>query len=161
MKYLFVVAILVLSLPARIFAHGVEAAEVSGRPDIRTVRFGYTDGGPMLFARVKVFAPSSPDTPAQESVADRGGYFSFVNDEPGEWRLTAEDGMGHRGEIVVTTTAAALPAGGEAGEPAKTGGPASLPLRLILGLSLILNIFAVYYFALTRFPKKRDAHAYQ
>jgi uncharacterized GH25 family protein len=52
----------------------------------------------MLFAKVKVFPPSSPDAPARESIADRNGYFSFVNDEPGEWRLTAEDGMGHKGK---------------------------------------------------------------
>jgi nickel transport protein len=160
MKHLFAAAALVLILPAAVFAHGVEISDVTGRPDIRTIRFSYTDGTPMLFAKVKVFPPSSPDAPAQESIADRNGYFSFVNDESGEWRLTAEDGMGHKGEVLVTT--AAVPGAAEAAEPAeKTGEPASLALRLILGLSLILNIFAFYSFVLRGITKKRRVHAYQ
>jgi hypothetical protein len=153
-------AVWLVILPAAVFAHGVEIADVTGQREVYTIRFSYTDGTPMLFARVKVFPPSSPDAPAQESIADRNGYFSFVNDESGEWRLTAEDGMGHRGEIMVTTAAA--PGAEEAGPPAqKTGGEASLAIRLCLGLSLILNIFAFYSFILRGIMKKRGAHAHQ
>ncbi|MDR1575349.1 MAG: hypothetical protein LBS37_05020 [Treponema sp.] len=160
MKRLFVAAVLVLILPAAVFAHGVEISDVTGQQDVYTVKFSYTDGTPMLFAKVKVFPPSSPDAPAQESIADRNGYFSFVNDEPGEWRLAAEDGIGHRGEVMVTT--AAVSGTEEAGEPAKkTGGQASLAMRVILGLSLILNVFAVYNFVLAGFSKKRSAYAHQ
>jgi hypothetical protein len=159
MKYLFAAAVLVLILPAAIFAHGVEIFDVTGQPDIYTIKFSYTDGTPMLFAKVKVFPPSSPDAPAQESIADRNGYFSFVNDEPGEWRLTAEDGMGHKGEVMVTTAA---PGAEETGEQAeKTGGQASLAMRLILGLSLILNIFALYNFILQGIIKKGNIHAHK
>ena len=151
-------------LPAAIFAHGVEISDVTGRQDVCTVRFSYTDGTPMLFAKVKVFPPSSPNAPAQESVADRNGYFSFVNDEPGEWLLTAEDGMGHKGEIVVAaaggTAAAGTARGGADGTPDKAGGKAPLPLRLILGLSLILNVFAIYNFVLAGLTKKRGAYAH-
>jgi hypothetical protein len=162
MKYLFAAAVLVLILPAAVFAHGVEISDVTGQEDIYTIRFSYTDGTPMLFAKVKVFPPSSPDAPAQETIADHNGYFSFVNDEPGEWRLTAEDGMGHKGEVMVTTAAAAVPGAAEAAEPApKTGGQASLAVRLILGLSLILNIFAFYDFILRGISTKRRVHAHQ
>jgi nickel transport protein len=157
MKCFFAAAVLFFILPAGIFAHGVEISDVTGQRDIYTIRFSYTDGTPMLFAKVKVFPPSSPDAPAQESIADRNGYFSFVNDEPGEWRLTAEDGMGHKGEIVV-----AAAGGTEAGGGSDTaGGKTPLPLRLILGLSLILNVFAVYNFVLAGFAKKRGAYAHQ
>jgi nickel transport protein len=156
MKYAAVAAVLLLVFPAAVFAHGVETADVTGQGDIHTVRFSYTDGTPMLFAKVKVFPPSSPDAPAQESIADRNGYFSFVNDEPGEWRLTAEDGMGHKGEITVAA------AGTEAAGPTKTaGGTTPLPLRIMLGLSLLLNIFAVYHFVLAGLAKKRGAYAHQ
>jgi hypothetical protein len=150
-------------LPAAVFAHGVEISDVTGRQDVYTIRFSYTDGTPMLFARVKVFPPSSPDAPAQESIADRNGYFSFVNDESGEWRLTAEDGMGHKGEIMVATALAAAPGAEEAGKPSgeKTRGPASLGTRLILGLSLILNVFALYGFVLAGLAKKRGGYAHQ
>jgi nickel transport protein len=160
MKYLFVAVILVLILPAVIFAHGVEVSDVTGQQDVYTIMFSYTDGTPMLFAKVKVFPPSSPDAPTQESVADRNGYFSFVNDEPGEWRLTGEDGMGHKGEVIVMTAAALETK--ETGEPTeKTGGRVSLTMRLILGLSLILNIFAVYNFVLAGLAKKRGVYAHQ
>jgi hypothetical protein len=148
MKYLFVAAFFLLHLPAAVVAHGVDIADVTGRQDVRTIRFSYTDGTPMLFAKVTVFPPSSPDAPAQESIADRNGYFSFVNDEPGEWRLTAEDGMGHRGEIMVALAGATGAAGGgtgEAGAADRAGGRAPLALRLVLGLSLILNVFSVWY----------------
>ena len=162
MKYLFAAAVLFLILPAAIFAHGVEISDVTGQQDIYTIRFSYTDGTPMLFAKVKVFPPSSPDAPAQESIADRNGYFSFVNDEPGEWRLTAEDGMGHKGEILVAAAGGTEAAGTEAGGGADTaGGKPPLPLRLILGLSLILNVFAVYNFVLAGLARKRGAYAHQ
>ncbi|MDR2245378.1 MAG: hypothetical protein LBE17_01685 [Treponema sp.] len=162
MKYLFAVTVLGLILPAAAFAHGVEISDVTGREDVCTIRFSYTDGTPMLFAKVRVFPPSSPDAPAQESIADRNGYFSFVNDEPGEWRLTAEDGMGHKGEIVVAAAGGTEAAGTEAaGTLNKAGGKTPLPLRLILGLSLILNIFAVYSFVLGGLAKKRGAYAHQ
>ncbi|MHB9291622.1 nickel transport protein [Hollandina sp. SP2] len=162
MKYLVAVAVLLLMIPAAVFAHGVEIFDVTGQQDVYTIKFSYTDGTPMLFAKVKVFPPSSPDAPAQESIADRNGYFSFINDEPGEWRLTAEDGMGHKGEIVVTTVGAG-PGAEEAGKPAgeKTGEQASLATRLILGLSLILNVFALYSFILRGIIKKRKGHAHQ
>jgi nickel transport protein len=166
MKYLFAVTVLGLILPAAVFAHGVDISDVTGREDVCTIKFSYTDGTPMLFAKVKVFPPSSPDAPAQETIADRNGYFSFVNDEPGEWRLTAEDGMGHKGEIVVAAAGGTETAGTEAAGEAdgtlnKAGGKTPLFMRLILGLSLILNIFAVYYFVLIKFPKKGNVHAYQ
>jgi nickel transport protein len=161
MKYLFTVTVLFLILPASVFAHGVEISDVTGQQDIYTIKFSYTDGTPMLFAKVKVFPPSSPDAPAQESIADRNGYFSFVNDEPGEWRLTAEDGMGHKGEIMVAAAGGTEAAGGAGETPDKTGSKAPLPPLLVLGLSLILNVFAVYNFALTGLAKKRGGYAHQ
>jgi hypothetical protein len=158
MKYLFIAAVFLLNLPAALFAHGVDISDVTGRQDVHTVRFSYTDGTPMLFAKVKVFPPSSPDAPAQESIADRNGYFSFVNDESGEWRLTAEDGMGHRGEIMVTV-------GGEAETAAGTQNPAPSgnlpePFAAVLGLSLILNVFGLWYLMKKKFQKREASHAH-
>jgi nickel transport protein len=147
---LFLCALLAAAwgLPAAVFAHGVEVSETTGQIALRTARFMYSTGEPMLFAKIKVFAPSRPDAPAQESIADLNGYFSFVPFEAGEWRLTAEDGMGHKGEIFIpvadepeTAVAAAAPSDAPAA--------ARLPglIAGVLGLSLILNIFALWYFA--------------
>jgi hypothetical protein len=161
-KRLVSAAVLLVILPAAVFAHGVEIADVTGQREVYTIRFSYTDGTPMLFARVKVFPPSSPDAPAQESIADRNGYFSFVNDERGEWRLTAEDGMGHKGEIMVTTAAAPASGAEETGGQApRAGGQTPLALRICLGFSLILNIFAFYNFILRGSMKKGGGRAHQ
>ncbi|MDR1904379.1 MAG: hypothetical protein LBQ88_19110, partial [Treponema sp.] len=122
--------------------------------------FGYTDGESMLFAKVKVFPPSSPDAAAQESIADRDGYFSIVPFETGDWRLTAEDGMGHKGEIVITVSDETVPEG-SAVRNAAASHKLPTPVAITLGLSLILNIFAVYNFILKKSAGKKDGiHAH-
>jgi nickel transport protein len=143
-----------LLLPATAFAHGVEIYDETGQAGVRTLRFMYSTGESMLFASVKVYSPSAPDATVQESMTDRDGYFSFVPFEDGLWRLTVEDGMGHKGEITLTVSGAGSGAGqGNAAvsgaAPGGTGG-VPLALRVMFGLSLILNIFAVYGFILGR-----------
>lgn len=148
---------MVLIFPDTAFAHGVEVSDVTGQSDVHTVHFSYTDGTSMLFAKIRVFPPSSPDAPAQESIADRDGYFSFVPFEAGDWRLAAEDGMGHRGEIIVTVDDAA-----EAALPPQNTAPSNkLPkaIAIVLGLSLLANIFALWYFAgLRKKGATKNAH---
>jgi uncharacterized GH25 family protein len=148
MKYMFAAMIFIFVIPVTVFAHGVEVFNETGNPGVQTIRFGYTDGEPMLFARVKVFSPSSPDAPVQESVADRAGYFSFIPFEAGEWRLTAEDGMGHKGTITISVNAEGG-AGADAAGASGTG-PSSRPplaLSIVLGLSLLANIFGGWIIA--------------
>jgi nickel transport protein len=148
MKRLFLCTLLAWVLPAAVFAHGVEVSEATGQVALRTARFMYSTGEPMLFAKVKVFTPSRPDAPAQESIADLYGYFSFVPFENGDWRLTAEDGMGHKGEIIIAVTDDGTETAGT--EDLNRAAPAApLPglIAGVLGLSLILNIFALWYFA--------------
>jgi uncharacterized GH25 family protein len=161
MKYLFVAVVFLLNFPAAVFAHGVEISDVTGRQNVRTIRFFYTDGTPMLFAKVKVFPPSSPDAPAQESIADRNGYFSFVSDEAGEWRLTGEDGMGHRGEIIVTVDAEPEAGAQNAASGGNmTAGKLPSPFAALLGLSLIVNVFGLWYVMKKKFPKRETLHAH-
>ncbi|GHT87188.1 hypothetical protein FACS1894137_13990 [Spirochaetia bacterium] len=159
MKYWCVAAVLalILSVPYTAFSHGVEVSDVTGLTGVRTVRFSYTDGTSMLFAKIKVFPPSAPDTTAQESIADRDGYFSFVPFENGDWRLEAADGMGHKGEIVLTVADGTAPeaAGMAAGMAAGSSNKLPRLIAIILGLSLILNVFAFYHFVL---KDRIDAH---
>ncbi|MDR2159582.1 MAG: hypothetical protein LBP23_05910, partial [Treponema sp.] len=145
MKRWFLCALLAASwvLPGAAFAHGVEVSEATGQVALRTARFMYSTGEPMLFAKIKVFTPSRPDAAAQESVADVNGYFSFVPFENGDWRLTAEDGMGHKGEIIIAVADEADEAASAAAaskEAAASSAQLPGPAAAILGLSLILNI---------------------
>jgi hypothetical protein len=156
MKRVFIFSFLAaaLLLPAIAFAHGVEIYDETGQAGARTLRFMYSTGESMLFATVKVYPPSTPDATVQESMTDRDGYFSFVPFENGHWRLTVEDDMGHKGEVILTITSAE--SGADAGDAAASsvvmGGTGRVPLalRVVFGLSLILNIFAVYSFILKR-----------
>ncbi|MDR2133781.1 MAG: hypothetical protein LBP27_01645 [Treponema sp.] len=136
-----------LLLPAILAAHGVEVSVATGATGFggETVRFMYSTGEEMSFALIRVFAPSGPSTEIVQSITDRNGYYSFVPDEEGEWRITAEDDMGHKGEITLTAAAS-----GNSVRDAGGTGAAPPVFRVILGLSLVLNIFAVYSFVLGR-----------
>ncbi|MDR1400110.1 MAG: hypothetical protein LBJ41_09335 [Treponema sp.] len=163
MRYLCTVVVFLLNLPVVVFAHGVDISDMTGRQDVRTIRFFYTDGMPMLFARVKVFPPSSPDVPVQESIADRNGYFSFVSDESGEWRLTAEDGMGHRGEIIVDVdgeTEAVAGAREAVSGAHLSSGTLPTSFAAVLGLSLIFNVFGLWYITKKRILRREAVHAH-
>jgi nickel transport protein len=100
----------------------------------------------MAFAKIKMYPPSTMERNVESlvSITDRNGMFSFIPDEEGEWRVDIEDGMGHKGSITVN---AGTPTGGA--EAASTGSSGKLPLSvsIILGLSLMLNIFALWFFA--------------
>jgi nickel transport protein len=145
-----------LLFPAVLAAHGVEVSFGAEAFGSEAVRFMYSTGEEMSFALVRVFAPSRPDTETLQSLTDRNGYYAFVPDEEGEWRITAEDDMGHKGEIK-TTVAAVGTGAAPGGSAAASGGRGPVVLRVILGLSLILNIFAAYGFALGR---KGGKHAH-
>ena len=139
--------------PAALFGHGVGVHEVSGETAgaVRTLRFMYSTGEPMMYAKIFLYPPSSPRTEVLQSIADRSGYFSFVPDEGGEWRISAEDGMGHKGEITVAAGAVENPGtavtGNSSGKSGPVAGKPPLPLAMALGLSLILNGFGIWYFA--------------
>ncbi|MDR0388806.1 MAG: hypothetical protein LBH73_01910 [Spirochaetaceae bacterium] len=165
MKRFFTFFLLAVSLllPALAFAHGVEIFDVTGQAGARTLRFMYSTGESMLFASVKVYAPSAPDATVQESMTDRDGYFSFVPFENGPWRLSAEDGMGHKGEITVTVAGETETAAG-ARNTAPGGnlpsGRLPKPFAAILGLSLILNAFALWYLMKKKSRKGEALHAH-
>jgi len=150
---------------ADLFAHGVEPSDATSEMSagIKTVRFIYSTGDPMSYAKTRVYPPSSPDTEILQSLCDRNGYFSFVADEAGEWRVTVEDGMGHKGEITVMAGDASGAAGNGSSDAEQSDASAGLKglplvLRCILGLSLILNVFAVWFIVVNR-SKLRGAAA--
>jgi nickel transport protein len=140
-----IMAIINLLLPNIVFAHGVEISIASGATEypVETAHFIYSTGEAMSFSTVRVYAPSRPDVEIIQSITDRNGYFSFVPDETGEWKLTVEDGMGHKGSITINV-------GTSLGEtkkaPKSSGGKLPLPVGIVLGLSILCNIFFVWYY---------------
>jgi nickel transport protein len=142
--------------PGGLFGHGVEVYDISA-DDTAAVHFKYSTGEGMAYAQIRLFAPSRPETEVLLSLTDRNGRFSFVPDEEGPWTVEASDGMGHQGSITVRAESS----GAGMGTSPEAGGKPPLVSRLILGLSLILNIFAFYNFVLRGISKTRGAHAHQ
>jgi nickel transport protein len=139
-------AALVPCAPAR--AHGVAAFPVD--EPVRALRFGYSDGSPMAYAEVSVFAPAKPDIEFAVGRTDARGRFAFVPHGAGQWLVAASDGMGHRAETrlqVAEPTAASSPTAQADAPPA---GTASLTMRAVLGLSLLANVFLGLGFARRR-----------
>jgi nickel transport protein len=161
MKQLLTFSLLaaLILLPATVFAHGVEIFDVTGQAGVRTLQFMYSTGESMLFASVKVYPPSTPEATVQESMTDRDGYFSFVPFENGPWRLTVEDGMGHKGEVVVTVAGVTTETAAAARNAASSG-KLPAPIAVVLGLSIILNVFAFWYFLGRKRQKTEVAHAH-
>jgi nickel transport protein len=146
-------------LPGKIHAHGVEVYDVTGEPgrNAGVVYFMYSTGEPMMYAKVKLYPPSRPDVESLQSITDRNGIFSFIADEEGEWRIDAEDGMGHKGTITVNAVSGA--AAPETAALESGGPPVPLALGLITGLSLILNIFSGWHFGAV-FVRSRKGGVY-
>jgi len=115
------------------FAHGVTATSMTG--NTVAVHFEYAGGDPMSYAEVLVFAPESKDGDVefQNGRTDAKGNFAFIPDKTGTWSISATD-MGHRAELQVPVTQ------GGVVQASSTAVEASQSIRVILGISIILNL---------------------
>lgn len=115
-------------------AHGVAHQPLATQAT--AMRFVYSDGQPAAFAGIEVFAPGS-ETPYQSARADAQGGFAFIPASAGTWRVVMNDGMGHRTEVDLPLQHPTDSAPPHTTTPAK----ASPQANLILGLSLLANLF--------------------
>jgi len=104
----------------------------------------YDDGEPMRFSEVLITA-SDGDGEFQVGRTDRNGLFLFSPDREGKWRLTVDDGMGHRLVLSKTLTAddrevftPTQPEKASFSPPAKAGGA-------VAGISLLLGAAGLLY----------------
>lgn len=106
------------------------------------VRFGYAGGEPMSYVETKVFGPgSSPDLEFQNGRTDAHGVFAFVPDRPGLWRVEAGDNLGHRGSVEVVVEPGDT--GTQVSSQARPAHDGSVLVRILLGLSVIANLWLV------------------
>jgi nickel transport protein len=85
-------------------AHTVSGRVLNGKAAVTEFRF--SDGSPMAFADVKVFAPSKELWLAGR--ADGAGRFAFMPDKAGEWALEAREAENHTARLTLTIDAADL-----------------------------------------------------
>lgn len=144
------VAVIICHLlyPKQIAAHGVGYRLLSkGRPV--TMEFYYSSGKPISYAEIKVFSPDNQTLEYQNGRTDRKGRFAFHPETEGVWTVDVNDGMGHqlKGQFLFKNTNEIET--GPAPPPAKS--LPSKPMAVIMGISLIFNVFA----AVSRMKKKR------
>jgi nickel transport protein len=105
------IIILLALLPQIALAHGVRvAASVNGEAIVGTV--SYADGSPLVDVSIKLTSadPSTGDKTLGESRTNDEGRFAFPNpSKGGEFLITADDGLGHRGKVAVVTTSRVVP----------------------------------------------------
>ncbi len=130
---------LLLVVPAAGFAHELEVTTQLVAPAV-IVRATYAGSDPVPFAKIQVFAPASAKQEFQAGNTDKRGYFSFVPEGPGEWRVVVDDELGHRKDVPVR-----VPDPFQAGSNAVEGGAGSRAERALLGLALIFGATGFWY----------------
>ena len=116
------VALLLAGAAAQVSAHALYAADTR-HDGVVLVQFAYSSGEQPTYAKVEVYSP------ADDKV-------EFQN---GRRRIIMADNMGHRVEHPVEVSAAQGAAAADSGHDAGPGG-FDMPLRILLGLSLIANM---------------------
>jgi nickel transport protein len=116
-------------------AHGTGSVRIEGGVGIEAT---YSDGSAMSYCEVSVFSPTDRDTAFQQGNTDMHGRFLFSPDEPGEWLLVVDDGMGHQlqEKMTVTQESTMVKQEEEKTRFSKFQGT-------IIGLSVIFGIFGV------------------
>ena len=132
-------------------AHALYAAH-TWQGAVALVQFAYAGGSVPTYAKVEVYSPADAKVEFQNGRADAQGRFAFMPDTPGQWRIIMADNMGHRVEHAVDVSPsqgsaqiAAQTSGPNTDKPAANGatpgvGEFSVPLRVLLGLSLLANM---------------------
>jgi hypothetical protein len=93
------------ALSSQAAAHTAGGRILNGKAAITEFRF--SDGSPMAFADVKVFAPSSTEL-WLAGRADGSGRFAFMPDKAGDWTVEAREAEGHTALLTVTIAAGDL-----------------------------------------------------
>ncbi len=130
-------SLFLLSIP--LAAHELEVTSQLVAPAV-IVRATYAGSEPVPFAKIQVYSPANVTQEFQSANTDKRGYFGFVPDIPGSWRVVVDDELGHRKDLAVQVPD---PFRGSAAG-AEQGGASRLE-RAILGLALLFGATGFWY----------------
>ncbi len=140
---LIITATVVVFLSASLsWAHGTRGDAEEGI-GIRVVA-EYDDGDPMSYGNVEVISPDG-GVVFQTGRTDRNGVFMFAPDQPGKWRITISDEMGHR---LVLGRQIDMEKGGKIEAATSRGTTAPGVSRregIVAGVSIIFGLFSLFY----------------
>jgi nickel transport protein len=120
-----------------LLAHDIEIRVRLTAPSV-VARAAYAGSDPVSFAEVAVHKPGL-ETEYQTGRTDRNGYFAFVPDGPGSWRIIVDDELGHRTEKTVDVPSP-FESNGEA-----VGAGFSVLQKALVGLALIVGVTGLLY----------------
>lgn len=98
----------------------------------------YDDGEPASYVQVRVTPPQGGKIEHQNGRTDKNGCFAFLPDLPGQWKITIDDGLGHKIDTELLVDEAS-------GIQNKHDPLRVFPLwqAVVTGLSLIFGFFGV------------------
>ena len=111
-----------------------------------SIRWLFDDGRPVKSCKVVVFAPGSDGTPYQEGLTDLNGSFAFTPNTNGRWKVTVDDGQGHRVDVFMDVDEQGRR---EAGEPHRTGTLSGA----VAGVGILFGCFGLYAMFAKRSPR--------
>ncbi len=136
MKVLTLATAISLATVCQCAAHGTRGTIET---DSRVIVARYDDESPMDYCDVNVFSPANGEEAWLSGTTDPNGRFAFCPDTQGVWRVTVDDGMGHRVEMDV-----------ECGEDARTTSgeehhhhTVNRPLGVLIGVAVIFGLFGI------------------
>ena len=105
------------------------------------LEFAYSTGEAMSYRETRVYSPSDEKFAVQSGRTDESGRFSFVPNVKGEWRVIVRDEEGHQCEAKIDITDEFLSGTETLRTQSETF--SDIPVRALLGVSLIFNISLV------------------
>ena len=138
-------------------AHGTDHRILNPESAI-AVEFLYSDNEPIGYAEVFVFSPENDEVEYQNGRTDMNGRFVFYPNASGQWRIQANDGTGHQEKVSVdvkgdSDTHADMGATDNDSENhVQDHSHDQIPRlwAIILGISLIANMFLTFYLSKAR-----------
>lgn len=132
-------------------AHAHAIFHEATRKEAVVIAARYDDGEPASYAQVKVTSPKGGKIEHQNGRTDKNGCFAFLPDLPGQWKITIDDGLGHRidTELVVKNAS---------GIQNKQDPLRVFPMwqGVVTGLSLIFGFFGVLMYFRVRKLHRQD-----
>ncbi len=163
-KYFLLCIVFIFIINTESLAHDVTVEVVKSYPSV-IVRASYFQAEPLSYAGVMIFSPESDGVEYQYGRTDKSGYFAFVPDGTGDWKITVDDEMGHYKETVVTITEDFFTGENAAAIVARTNDRSSIQdlqpvYKIIFGLALIFGIAGIFYWYKARqaLQAKPDKH---
>jgi nickel transport protein len=125
-----------LTLPS--WGHELEVKTQLAAPAV-IVHATYAGTEPVPFAKIQIFSPADPSKEFQAANTDKRGYFSFVPEGSGSWKVVIDDELGHRKEIAIAVPDSFT---NNTSESSNGGSRAE---RALLGIALIFGVTGVWY----------------